>query len=430
MKLDAKGYTLVELIVVTLIFLVVLGLVGRSFNAVLSQSSKVSRSEESNVEGVVGLEMLRHDLNQAGFGLPTEPYPAGAVSGEAATGISASLNDYPQATPPLSAPRPIVALERSTPGSCMSSTGQPDNQGYTLVPCSDYLSLKATNLGSSPAAQRWTYLTGAKLNTWASAADNPATNDSVVVLNSSVSPSATAVTLVPTPSGSFSYSFTPAAFANLTSQSLYAMPTVYGVGTGTLRMPFNRADYFVAKPPLASQMSGSCAPGTGVLYKAVVSQTDGTLTYYPLLDCVASMQVVFGWATDGTGMVTNLTNADGSTVVPGVSQGSLSTALLSPANASSTSAPTPTYLYNIRNNLKVVKLYILAQNGQVDPGYTSPSPIQVGMQPGENDTSEGAGFFASNSVTYTYDINAAGWQHYRWKVYRIIVTPKNLLVNQ
>src|ERR1700681_3108820 len=107
MKLNDKGYSLVELMVVLLLFVVVLGLVGRSFSTILSQSSRLFKNEESNIEGVVGLEMLRHDLNQAGFGLPTQPLPV-AFTGEAVAGVSALLNDA--LTGP---PRPALALERS-----------------------------------------------------------------------------------------------------------------------------------------------------------------------------------------------------------------------------------------------------------------------------------------------------------------------------
>ncbi len=34
---------------------------------------------------------------------------------------------------------------------------------------------------------------------------------------------------------------------------------------------------------------------TGILYKGTVNHADGLLTELPLLDCVADMQVIFGW---------------------------------------------------------------------------------------------------------------------------------------
>jgi hypothetical protein len=79
---------------------------------------------------------------------------------------------------------------------------------------------------------------------------------------------------------------------------------VYGVApkassTNGLGMPFNRADYFVAIPGSSSQLPSVCAPGTGILYKTTVNHEannpGGKLTYTPLVDCVADMQVVLGW---------------------------------------------------------------------------------------------------------------------------------------
>ena len=72
---------------------------------------------------------------------------------------------------------------------------------------------------------------------------------------------------------------------------------MYGVDQDTnLRMPFNRADYFISNTNAPSR----CAPNTGVLEKVVVNQSDGRLTnFLPLVDCVADMQVIFRLDTDG-----------------------------------------------------------------------------------------------------------------------------------
>ena len=72
---------------------------------------------------------------------------------------------------------------------------------------------------------------------------------------------------------------------------------VYGVDPKTnLRMPFNRADYFIRKYDSSgnSVTPARCAPNTGVLEKAVVNHSDGTFDYLPLLECVADMQVIYG----------------------------------------------------------------------------------------------------------------------------------------
>jgi hypothetical protein len=168
-------------------------------------------------------------------------------------------------------------------------------------------------------------------------------------------------------------------------------------------MPFNRADYFVARPD--KNVPARCAPNAGVLYKTVVDHTDGSFIPIPILDCVADMQVVFGWDTDGDGIVDTSSNADGSSVSGTASAGTVQGAM---GSADS-----------IRGMLKFVKIYLLAQDGAKDSNYSNPSStIIVG------DSSETA-------LTKNYDLTvggtAADWQRYRWKVYRIVVKPKNLI---
>jgi len=185
-----------------------------------------------------------------------------------------------------------------------------------------------------------------------------------------------------------------------------------------LRMPFNRTDYFVATPPSTKvQQATHCAPGTGILYKAVLKHADGLLNYIPLLDCVAGMQVVLGWDTDGDGLIDTWSNADGSAVVGTASITAIQAALKSPSDTSSPNLSIVGTTLNIRTGLKMIKVYILAQNGKKDSNYTSPSPIVIG----EDD---------ETALTYSLDISAKGWSNYRWKLYRIVVIPKNLLVNQ
>jgi hypothetical protein len=71
----------------------------------------------------------------------------------------------------------------------------------------------------------------------------------------------------------------------------------------------------------------------------------------------------------------------------------------------------------IRNKLKYIKVYIMAQEGRKDTSYTNNATIVVGD---------------IGSLTKSYDVSALaakGWLNYRWKIYRIIVRPKNLVSN-
>ncbi len=394
-----SGFTLIELVVVMALFITVLLISASAFNTILQNATKLFKSEESNIEGIVGLEMFRHDLQQAGYGLYTEPF---TYASEAASSLPALNNDSPN-----NVPRPLVFLTKTLDGTMSVDSNTP------LVN-SDYISIKGTSLSRAPAAQKWTYLNidtkTVTPHSWPSAAENFATSDNVVVLLKQFD-TAQRSTLIPNQTGGFSYNFGNSVFANLSSQ-MSGMYAVYGIDSVNLRFPFNRTDYFVATPASAAQLPSYCAPGTGVLYKATVNQADGNLTYLPVLDCVLGMQVVLGWDTTGTGLIDTWSSSDGS-AVNGLATTSVVQSALGSANNNSLST-----VPNIRSSLKMVKVYVLAQNGRKDPDYISTSPLQV------CDTGE-------TSLTLPVGLTLTPAQlSYRWKLYRIVVRPKNLLANQ
>ncbi len=139
---NQRAFTLIELVVVMAIFLTVLMISASAFNTVLVQSSKVFRSEESNIEGVIGLEMLRHDLEQSGYGLFSEP---ATYANEAADAPASGLNDAPN-----NVPRPIVI------GNDLGLAVTIDSR--TIMAGSDYLAIKGTSVSREKAAQKWTFL--------------------------------------------------------------------------------------------------------------------------------------------------------------------------------------------------------------------------------------------------------------------------------
>jgi len=396
---NQNGFTLVEMIVVMAVFITVLTISASAFNTILLQSSKVFRSEESNIEGLVGLEILRHDLQQSGYGLFTETT---TYANEAANAPASSYNDAPD-----NVPRPIVVGNNFAAGVTINSR--------TIMTGSDYLAIKGTSVGREKTAQKWTFLKFSSgivsPQKWPSAAENLASPDKVIVVQKSfVAPIRS--TLVRDPSNDHYYAYSDNAFINLSSASA-GIYTVYGVDkANTLRFPFNRSDYFVARPASGSSVPAFCAPDTGILYKTTVNQDGGALTYIPVLDCVLDMQVVLGWDINADGVIDTWSNADG-TAVSGVGPiADVQAALGTVNNNSITSLP------NIRNSLKMIKVYIVAQNGKKDTGYTSTSPLEVGDA-------------AEKSLTRPADLTLAANQlNYRWKVYRIVVRPKNLLANQ
>ena len=83
---------------------------------------------------------------------------------------------------------------------------------------------------------------------------------------------------------------------------------------------------------------------------------------------------------------------------------------------------------NVRAKLKYVKLYIMVQEGRKKPDYTNTNNLinntlavvvgDVGPNPPSN-AALTRGYSAANLTTL-------GWLNYRWKIYRIVVRPKNL----
>jgi hypothetical protein len=174
---------------------------------------------------------------------------------------------------------------------------------------------------------------------------------------------------------------------------------VYGVDPDTdLRMPFNRADYFIVNANIPKR----CAPNTGILEKAVVNQNGGGFNFLPLLDCVADMQVIFRLDMNSDGMIGTITNADGSSVIS--SEGSDSTHVQAALKNAA----------GLRDHLKEMRVYVLAHEGQKDSHYAYPDKTITVGEPG-------AGRTFPLETTIGKD-----WQHYRWKVYTIAVQLNNL----
>lgn len=421
-----RGFTLVEMVVVIGIFLIILTITLNSFDLLLKQSVKLSKSEESNIEGVVGLEMMRHDLEQVGFGLP-DSYQSPAITyREAGYAPASALNDAPSGVP-----RAIASVNNQAETTDTNST---NGGSFKVLGGTDYLAIKASSLGGSnsvggnDASQKWTYLTysssGRPAKTWPTA--NFVVGDKVIMVSRTFDGNgnhSNQLAYDTTQPGSYwtSYANTgySAAFSPQVSQIFY----LYGLTSGSdVGMPFNRVDYFVATPSGAdSQLPSSCAPNTGILYKASVnhsaSSPGGKLTYTPILDCVADMQVVYGWnladstgtaVTDssltGNGLIDTWSNADGSTS-SGITGIDIKNTVLTDAG-------------HIRTKLKVIKVYLLVQDGLKDPKYTAKSPISIGDDNEKTITRPGGFVLTSDMLNY------------RWRVYRLVIKPKNLISNQ
>jgi prepilin-type N-terminal cleavage/methylation domain-containing protein len=352
-----SGFSLIELLIAIALTAIVIMMTSNAFTLILNQSGQQAKVAGSGMDSTIGLRVLRYDVEHASYGLPGQ-FQNSINYSEAASSPASGYNDSP-----AGAPHGIM-------------TG--NNTGLNG---SDYLVVKSMLAGTTDAAQRWTYITqGGSPKVWDSAKLCLQAGNRVVVIkprtdltsqNELVMNGATFFTQYS--STSFSTDFSP----NQPSERFI----IYGVDPNTdLRMPFNRADYYIARP---ANISPSCAPNTGILYKATVSHVDGSLNGMPILDCVADMQVIFRTDTDGDRIADTSTN-----------------------NISTLTAQ------QVRENVKEVRIYILAQEGQRDRSYTfSPSTMAVG----------------EFGLGHTFDLASTigtGWQNYRWRVYTLVVTPK------
>lgn len=373
---DIKGFTLVELIVVMAIFIVAIILSGDAFNRIAMFSKQQLRASESNIQGIIGLEMMRADIDLAGYGLPWE---MGFVADFSESNVAADyLADGIDPADFNDTNTTATSDANKVPRAFQSKASTVDGR--------DYLVLKSTALGMGDTSKKWAYVDGvgaaSTIKTWGDL--DFVANERVITLNTLTR------RLIGTDTTNFYYPLpsppAPAAgYQPVQDTDLYL---VYGVsGSSNLRAPYNRVDYYINRP---ATISARCAQGTGNLYKAVLNHSGGGVTQYPLLDCVADMQVVYALDSTGDGEINDYAEEDG----------------LATLSAK-----------QIREQLKEIRIYFLVQEGQKDRFYTYPNSEPL---VGENiwGVDRGRKFkFVDHGVT--------DWQNYRWKVYTLVATPKN-----
>ncbi len=343
-----QGFSIIELMVAMAVFVLTIAAASNVFLSVLTQFKQQSKISESSMDDMIGLEILQRDIENAGYGLPWI-IPVGVAYNETVIG-------YDDA--PSNPPRGIVS------GNGAGVNG------------SDYLVIKAVNVVSNNVAQNWTWLQAGPVSLNGLSGQSFDVNDNVMVISPGTS-TADARTLVV---NGLAFATTYGATGSFVPSGL-ATNIIYGVDPGNMRMPFNRADYFISNANVPSR----CAPGTGVLVKGEVSQVNGSLTTYPLMDCVADMQVVYQTDANGDMMTDGQTN---------------NMVLLS--------------AQQIRTTVKEVRVYILAHEGQLDRNFTYlTNPVTVGE------------FGLGQSFDFTV-IPITNWPNYRWKVYTMVVRLDNL----
>ena len=154
---------MVELLVALVIFTFVIVAATGMFIPLMNQFKQQSRISETNIEGIVGLEILRADLEHAGFGLPwyfpDDPanafnYSEATVAPANAGTSSITYNDSPNTCPP----RPVVAGDNLSFAGTVNGNANITGIVHGSDFGSDYLVIKSISVTGSATAQKWTYI--------------------------------------------------------------------------------------------------------------------------------------------------------------------------------------------------------------------------------------------------------------------------------
>ena len=406
MRGNDKGFTIVELMVVMAITIFVLAATSKVLVSLISTFKQQGKIAETSIESVVGFEVLRRDIQSAGFGL--------------ASGLSNSissykiydwsgLNNYTEAlNPGAGDPNPNIVpkdFNDAVGGETYSVSADPSpprafisaSPAWTVNE-SAYLVIKGANLGSTAAAGKFHTLEyeGA-VNTWYPQKANPIFDanlqltDYVMVISIRDKQS---VGLVEDDSSAGKYYTQKNDLVDFEPEDNKEVRIVYGLDSDSVpRAPFNRADYYISD----QEQLGRCAPNTGSLVKASMQHSDGKMgVEMPLLDCVADMQVVYGLDRDGDGIMDD--NYGDSAYVQNLTA------------------------KQVKERVKQVRVYVLVHEGQADPRRKfAPDPANPPADPptGADDNVIRVGFrdfdlLDNIGTTYT---------NYKWRVMRVIETP-------
>jgi prepilin-type N-terminal cleavage/methylation domain-containing protein len=432
---NEKGFSLVELMVTMVVFVLVIAASSQVFTALLTQFKQQSKIGESNIEGMVGLDILRRDLASAGFGLPQNLN--GASYNEASddplnqtTWVDRDYNDGPPVNTTINRGWPTITETITSssppvpPGAVRSGPRTGMDSRSNVLDRTDLLVIKAANVAFDDGAQKWTYISNKGATTtikgWGSgSSENLAASDRVIVLNPN---SITKKNDLILNGASFWSTFGSIPTGMQPPTNSYLNYVVYGIDSNSEpRMPFNRADYYV-KVPTSGTMPSRCAPNTGVLYKGVMNQAGayaGSHTELPLIDCVVGVKVDYWLDIDGDGFVDwsqpNTPFSANDTVQDG----------MDPANDINILTAD-----QIRNMLKEVRVYIVAQEGQKDLNYdfSQGGAVTEVKVPEYYKDKNGNNQSRDLTIVDLYRVfgDSYDYKYYRWKLYTIAVQPNDL----
>ncbi|KJR43350.1 type IV pilus assembly protein PilW [Candidatus Magnetoovum chiemensis] len=491
---NKKGFTLVELMITLVIVGIIVSAAVATFMTISKTSTVQSKVAEVQVEDLLGIDILRYDIEMAGYGLPNvppsdivdfpvaSPYPLQdqtgtnlvnyleAVDNTFYAAVEANFvpnkfdasadtfNDTPNV------PRPVVVGDNVTLGEDPIDTYDD----------SDVLVIKSQTAALSDISKKWTIRycqtppcpgTNAFENkAWSPAATPDLSyefldNDVIIAISSNHH-------VIQTSGGAWSYtlqdwcdSAVGTCSDPLDGGNLSAIPDpasddkfniLYGLvsNSGTVRMPFQRADYYLQRPcTVADDADGLCTktatsiyefpdkchPQSYSLYRATIVQstTDddcdfsvtanqhgGCRREQSIVDCVLDFQVALGITT----------GANGNIVDKWVD------------NWAATGLPDDAE--QIYSNLKEIRIFILTHEGEYDKDYlysepnncsnpdsacTFPIGVDLNGDGDYTDTSVNGIPGLDELSLKTYDIRKlTNFKNYRYKLHTISVKTVNL----
>jgi len=383
-----RGLTLVELMVTLAVILLVTAAASTAYVKLLRGVKVQGRLTESQMDTMSGFELLRYDIQMAGYGL-FRVFPAAET--KCTSPSLPGFYEEAKASDP-----PDAEAFNEAPGEVPRAFAFSNNTGNTLPAyppddnASDVLVIKSLVANDQAIDRKWSFLdSNGTIKSWVSDDLNLTGSDTVIAIDET---------------GKLRIC---SNWQNANDNSSLPVPerdgdtfVVYGVHSSTMRMPFNRVDYYLEQLGVddneKSSFPSRCFPGSFVLYRACIKHSGGGRNPQPLIDCVRDFQVAFGLDTDADRTV-NAWVADLN------------------LNAG-----------EIRNQVREVRVFVLYHEGQRDDNFWFSGTLNLGDAQIAND----AGFQTLSSApltgalsTYTPTGDAV---HYRWKVDKLSIKPMNL----
>jgi hypothetical protein len=248
------------------------------------------------IEDTIALDLLRYDIQMAGYGLARGDSVANigfnyaeATEGAGYTPIPTFFNDSP------GEPRAFVL----------------SNDGNTAAGNSDVLVIKSVInvLDEETIKSTVRYYDSVSdsyiCRLWSETAMNPGVGNKVISINATsrkifTDPSGSpwffnVDVLCPTEGGSIRPNMTLSDSATFFTYLTYVVSS-----SDAPTMPFNRVDYYLGKTVTSNT---KCHPNTYTMYRAGIAQSDGKREEQVLMDCVANFQVALGLDTDGDSLI-------------------------------------------------------------------------------------------------------------------------------